>query len=311
MATVAFLGPRGTFSEEALLSRPELAAGEHLPARSIPEVFAAVERGDADLAIVPIENAIEGAVNVTLDTLAFESGLLIQDEVVLNIAMHLCARPGVDLGDIRSVVSIPIAAAQCREWLARQLPEAELAAANSTAEAAATVARSKAGPGKPARAAITTALAARLSGLSVLATDIEDHPENQTRFVVLGAGVPPPTGHDRTSIVVFQSQDRPGSLLDILAEFAARAVNLTKLESRPLKRGLGHYCFFMDCEGHVADDLVADVLRNLAAKHTVKFLGSYPVAAGSEGEAKRKAAGKAWKAANTWLDGVRSQVRDR
>jgi prephenate dehydratase len=306
MPTVAFLGPRGTFSEEALLARPELARSQHLPVRSIPEVFAAVDRGDAEIGIVPIENAIEGAVNVTLDTLGFESGLLIQDEVVVNVAMHLCARPGVELGAVKTVASIPIAAAQCREWLAQKLPDAQLAASNSTAEAAQTVARSK----SKTQAAITNRLAAEIYGLDVLASDIEDHPENQTRFVVLGRGVPAPTGHDRTSIVVFQSQDRPGSLLDILAEFAARAVNLTKLESRPLKRGLGHYCFFMDCEGHVAEGPVGDVLLSLQAKHSVKFLGSYPVAGGSEGEAKRKAAGKAWKAANAWLDAVRSQVRE-
>jgi len=306
---VAFLGPPGTFSEEALLSQPDLAAGELVPIRSIPEVIAEVDQARVDLAVVPIENAIEGSVTATLDTLAFEASpdLLIQREIVLPIDMHLCAPPGTRLADVTAVVSIPHATAQCRDWLSRKLPGVAVEAANSTAEAAQSVASGKA-KSKAVRAAISTALAAKLYGLEILAEDIEDHPDNETRFVVIGTGVPARTGHDKTTIVVFQSQDRPGSLLDILGEFAVRAVNLTKLESRPTKRGLGHYCFFMDCEGHISDELVADVLRNLAAKHTVRFLGSYP-AAGSEAGARRRAAGKAWRAASTWVDDLRSQVR--
>jgi prephenate dehydratase len=305
---VAFLGPPGTFTEEALLSQSDLAAGELVPIRSIGEVIGAVEAGDVELGIVPIENAIEGSVNLTLDTLGFETDphkVLIQREVVLAISLNLCAKPGTPLAAIRSVVSMPHAVAQCREWLAAKLPGVEVAAANSTAEAAQQVARSRAS----GRAAISTALAARLYGLEVLAGDVEDHPENETRFVVLGRGIPARTGHDKTTIVVFQSQDRPGSLLAILQEFAARAVNLTKLESRPTKRGLGNYCFFIDCEGHISDELVADVLRNLAAKHNVKFLGSYPVAGEAEGDARRQAAGKAWKTATAWVDDLRRQVR--
>jgi prephenate dehydratase len=316
---VAFLGPPGTFTEEALLSQPDLAAGELVPIRSIPEVIAEVDQGRVELAVVPIENAIEGSVNATLDTLAFESSpeLMIQREVVLPIDMHLCARPGTQLSDVTAVVSIPHATAQCREWLARKLPGVELRAANSTAEAARDVAEAQPAKGKTAKgakgaggttAAIATSLAAKLYGLDVLAADIEDHPDNETRFVVIGFGIPARTGHDKTTIVVFQSQDRPGSLLGILQEFAARAVNLTKLESRPTKKGLGNYCFFMDCEGHIDDELVADVLRNLAAKHEVRFLGSYP-AAGSEAAGRRRAAGKAWRAATNWVDDLRSKVR--
>ena len=302
---VAFLGPPGTFTEEALLSQADLAGGELVPIRSIADVISGVERGEADLGVVPIENAIEGSVNITLDTLGFDSELRIQREIVLAISLNLCAKPGTILSQVKSVVSMPHALAQCREWLAAKLPGVDVAAANSTAEAAQQVARSRAS----GRAAISTALAARLYGLDVLAADVEDHPENATRFVVLGRGIPARTGHDKTTIVVFQSQDRPGSLLAILQEFAARAVNLTKLESRPTKRGLGNYCFFIDCEGHIADELVADVLRNLAAKHTVKFLGSYPVAGEGEGEARRTAAGKAWKAASAWVDDLRAHVQ--
>ncbi|HEY0400196.1 MAG TPA: prephenate dehydratase [Acidimicrobiia bacterium] len=314
---IAFLGPPGTFSEEALLSQPDLAAGELVPIRSIPEVIAEVDQGRADMAVVPIENAIEGSVTATLDSLAFDSSLelVIQREVVLPIDMHLCARPGTELSDVTAVVSIPHATAQCREWLARKLPGVEIQAANSTAEAARDVAKDRPAKGKGkaqagggARAAISTSLAAKLYGLDVLAADIEDHPDNETRFVLIGYGIPARTGHDKTTIVVFQNQDRPGSLLGILQEFAARAVNLTKLESRPTKRGLGNYCFFIDCEGHISDELVYDVLRNLAAKHDVRFLGSYP-AAGSEAAGRRRAAGKAWRAATNWVDDLRSKVR--
>jgi prephenate dehydratase len=130
--------------------------------------------------------------------------------------------------------------------------------------------------------------------------------------VLVGRGVPAPTGHDKTSVVCFQRSDTPGSLLSILQEFAARAINLTKVESRPTKRGLGDYCFFMDFEGHVADEVVADALRNLAAKQAqVKFLGSYPVAGPAEdGVARRKAAGRAWKSAAAWVETLRAQIRE-
>lgn len=304
----AYFGPAGTFTEEALLSQSDLADGERLAFASVPDVIAAVERGEADGGVVPIENMIEGSVSVTLDTLAFDSDLLIQREIDLPVSLNLCARPGVALGELKTVVSFPHALAQCRGWLNKKLPNAEQRASHSTSDAAREVARSKRGD----MAAICNALAAELYGLEVLATDIEDHPENQTRFVLVGTGIPAPTGHDKTSVVCFQQKDRPGSLLGILQEFAARAVNLTKLESRPTKRGLGDYCFFIDCEGHVADEVVADALRNLSAKQgDVKFLGSYPVGGPVEaGVERRRAAGRAWKHAATWVEGLRAQIRD-
>ena len=303
---VTFFGPEGTFTEEALLSQPDLAALPRVPERTIPDVIAAVERGAYSVGVVPIENMIEGSVSITLDTLAFESELLIQREVDLPISLSFCVRPGVALSEIRSVLSYPIAIAQCRAWLARKVPLAEFQAANSTADAAREVARSKRPLG-----AICNPLAAQRYELEVVARDIEDHPENQTRFVVVGHGVPGPTGHDKTSIVVFQRADRPGSLLAILQEFAARAINLTKLESRPTKKSLGDYCFFIDLDGHIADELVADALRTVAAKQArVKFLGSYPVGGPQEaGVVKRRAATRAWRSASEWVDGIRTQVR--
>jgi prephenate dehydratase len=302
---VAFFGPSGTFTEEALLSQDDLAAGERVPYPSIPDVLAAVEGGSHELGVVPIENSIEGSVSITLDTLVFEHDLLIQREVDLPISLNLFAKPGTSLGDVTTVLSYPHAIAQCREWLSKKLPDASIEAANSTAEAAQRVARSK----KAGQAAIGNALAAEIYGLKKLAAEIEDHPENQTRFVVVGQGIPAPSGHDKTSIVCFQRSDRPGSLLGILQEFAARSLNLTKLESRPTKQSLGDYCFLIDFEGHVADELVADCMRSLVAKQArVKFLGSYPVA-GQDAHQRRTVAAKAWRDATKWVDNLRGQVR--
>jgi len=306
--TVAYFGPPGTFTEEALLTQPDLAEAKRSDQRSVPDVIGAVERGDYDVGLVPIENMIEGSVSVTLDTLAFDSELLIQREIDLPVSLQLCAKPGVSLSDVVTVVSFPHALAQCRGWLARKLPAAATRVALSTADAAREVSRSK----RADQAAICNRLAAELYGLEVLATEIEDHPENQTRFVLVGRGIPAPTGHDKTTIVCFQREDRPGSLLGILQEFAARAINLTKLESRPTKRGLGDYCFFIDCEGHIADELVADAFRNLAAKQAeVKFLGSYAVGGPLEaGVARRRAHSRAWKHAVAWVDELRAQIRE-
>jgi len=303
---VGFLGPHGTFAEEALLSQPDLAASEAVPFRDVPHVITAVERGDVDLGIVPIENSIEGSVNVTLDTLAFDTELLVQREVDLPVSLHLCAPKGTRMSDITTVVSHPNPLGQTRVWMSKHLPDAVPVAANSTAEAAQQVAKSR----KKGIASIGTLQGAEHAGLKVLASEIEDHPENQTRFVLVGHGIPVPTGHDKTSVVCFQRQDRPGSLLAILQEFAARAINLSKLESRPTKRSLGDYCFFIDFDGHIENELVADCLRNLyAGQARVKFLGSYPVA-GDEGHARRRAATKAWREASSWLDDLRAQVRD-
>ena len=210
------------------------------------------------------------------------------------------------MAGINRVVTIPVATAQCRSFLRKELAAATLLPANSTAEAA----RQVIDDGDSSCAAIGTALAAQIYGLEVLATDIEDHPENETRFVLLArSGVPAPTGHDKTSIVCFQHTDRPGSLHGILSNFSARNINLTKLESRPTKRGLGKYCFIIDLEGHVDDEVVADCLHDLYAELlTVKFLGSYP-AAGEHGAAIRRDAEAKWKAATEWIAALRSEVR--
>jgi prephenate dehydratase len=272
---LAYLGPPGTFTEEALLACPEAAGAELVPLGTVPDVVAAVESGDVDGGVVPIENSIEGSVNITLDTLAFDTeGVTIRREIVLPIRHALMARPGTKLGDIAAVVSHPHATAQCRRFLGEHLPGAELRAANSTAEAAKIV--SERGPIEP-WAAIGTALAAELYGLVVLAPDIEDRQENTTRFVLVGRDATGPTGDDKTSIVCFIEKDRPGSLLAILHEFADRQINLTKLESRPTKERLGEYCFFIDMEGHGGEPPVSHALDSLRTKVLdVRALGSYP-----------------------------------
>lgn len=304
---IAYLGPEGTFSEQGLLTQPDYAAMELVAFGSIPDVLRAVSRGDVEIGFVPIENAIEGSVNVTLDALIFDHELRMQREVVIPIVMCLLAPPGVRLADIERVVSIPVATAQCRGFLSEHLPGAIEVEASSTAQAAHDVALHADGR----TAAIGTSLAGKLNGLDVLAEDIEDHQGNETRFVaVTRSGVPAPTGHDKTSIVVFQDADRPGSLLAILQEFAARAINLTRLESRPTKRGLGDYCFIIDLEGHIGDELVADALRDLKSKHAdVLFLGSYH-AAGDHGPDVRREAASAWRAADAWLADLRGQIID-
>jgi prephenate dehydratase len=303
---VGYLGPEGTFTEQALLTQPDLAEAKLVPIPSIPGVLAATANGEVDYGFVAIENAIEGSVNITLDVLAFDTDLLIQREVVIPVELCLLALPGVGIADIATVQSFPHATAQCVRFLAESVPGVRVQATNSTAEAARLLAES----GDRTLAAIGTARAAEVYGLEVVAAGIEDHPGNATRFVVVAReGVPPETGHDKTSLVVFQRADAPGSLLSILQEFAARSINLSKLESRPTKRGLGDYCFLIDLEGHLDDEVVADALRNLKMKQAdVKFLGSYP-AAGEHGPAARAAADARWSAAVDWVEDLRSRIR--
>jgi prephenate dehydratase len=303
--SIAYLGPQATFTQQALLGQSDLAALESRPLSTISDVLVAVAEGEVDLGLVPIENAIEGSVTVTIDALAFDLDLLIQRELVIDVSLNLLGVKGATLDDIAEVSSYQVATAQCRKFLHESLPAAKVTAANSTAEAAEAVAAG----GDKAKAAIGTSLAAEVYGLDIVAAEVEDHPGNQTRFVVVAReGLARPTGHDKTSIAVFQRADVPGSLLSILQEFAARAINLSKLESRPTKKGLGDYCFLIDLEGHVDDELVADCLRDLKSKQAdVRFLGSYP-AAGDHGPALRRDTIAAWAEAADWVEGLRGQI---
>ncbi len=306
---IGFLGPEGTFTEEALLREPDYADGDILPLDSLADVLESVDRAEIDLGFVPLENAIEGTVRDIIDSLVFDFDLRIQREVVLDVHLHLMGTPGTSLGDVERVASIPVATAQCLRFLHERLPRATMVATNSTADAARLL-----GQGDPSMtdrptAAIAPRLAAKLYGLEILADDVEDHPDNQTRFVSLAkTGIPAPTGHDRTSIACFQSADHPGSLYAILGHFAARNINLTKLESRPTKQALGDYCFIIDFEGHVGDAVVGDCLADLHAELAgVKFLGSYP-AAGPRGEAIREEVDQSRRDAHSWMDGLRGEI---
>lgn len=301
---VSYLGPPGTFSEEALLGAEFTRVLEPVAAATIADAVALCENGEVDAAFLPIENSIEGSVNATLDDLVFSSDLLIQREVVLDVHLDLMATPGTALSAVAEVLSFPVAAAQCRHFLATELPRASLGFASSTAEAARLVAER----GRLDAAAIAPALSARLYGLEVLAHAVEDHKDNKTRFVLVAREtVPAPTGVDKTTVVCFQHADRPGSLHQIVGQFAARSLNMTRIESRPTKQALGDYCFVIDFEGHLADEVVGDCLRELHMElGEVKFLGSYPVA-GAHSRVS-DAIDAARQQADGWLASLRRKV---
>ena len=281
----AFLGPRGTFSEEAALGyvarRGDPVGGEDHPPRllpfsSIPALTAAVETGLATEALLPIENSIEGSVSTTLDLLIHETALRIVAEVVLPVRHFLVTAPGVGLEDVRVVASHPNALGQCRRFLERCLPDAAQVAALSTA-AAVQAAVAATGAESTGTAGIGTARAAELYGGAILAHDIQDTSANLTRFIALARRDAPPTGDDKTSIGFTVKANVPGALYGIMSELASEGIQMTKAESRPTKGGLGDYVFLVDIEGHREDATVARVLGRLRER-TARFweFGSYP-----------------------------------
>lgn len=272
----AFLGPVGTWAEEALNASAHLAQSEAVPYPTVTDVVDAVSRGEVARGVVPIENSLEGSVRVTLDILAFGvDNVQIVREIVLPIRHCLIARRRLPLEQIETILSHPHASAQCRKFLRAELPKAEVKAANSTAEAVRIVSESD-----EKWAAIGSRLAAEKYGCEVLNDAIEDYPGNQTRFVVLSREAAPEDLDEpyKTSIVCAIAHDQPGSLLQILQEFAFRDINLTKIESRPSKKGLGDYVFFIDMEGKKNDPAIASALECLGCKlASVKLLGTYPL----------------------------------
>nr|WP_276976410.1 prephenate dehydratase [Ferrimicrobium acidiphilum] len=271
---IAYLGPAGTFTEEALIEFMGTRPYDGIPRPTIEDVLTDVVIGSSDYGFVPIENSIEGTVTPTLDAMIFRFRLQIYAEYILPVRQQLIAAKGARLEDIHSVYSYSHALAQVGRFLRDRLPRAELHHTDSTAEAVRLVADAK----SDAIAAIGPKRAAELYGLDVLIADIDDHAANSTRFLLLNNDtIPRPTGDDKTSIVCFQVEDRPGSLLSILAEIASRGINLTKLESRPTKTGIGIYCFAIDFGGHIAERHVQEVITDLNRYlGHVKFLGSYP-----------------------------------
>jgi prephenate dehydratase len=304
---IAYLGPEGTFAEQALRTLPVAATATLQPMPGVPEAIEAVRAGAADAALVPLENSVEGAVPVTLDELASGEPLVITREVHLPVTFGLYGRPGTELESVKTVASHPHGLAQCRGWVRRTLPDAEMVPTLSTSEGAAAVARGD------HDAALCAALAGERQGLTALATNVGDNPDAVTRFVLLTRPGPPAerTGHDVTSLVAYISHDRTGALLEVLTEFAVRGINLTRIESRPTKERLGRYCFFLDCSGHVADARVGEALmglRRICAD--VRFLGSYPRDDDpARVESRPGTADVDFAAAAAWLDSVRQGAR--
>jgi prephenate dehydratase len=274
---VAYLGPRGTFTEDALLDAAGGGKLDPVPSPSVYAAIVAVLDGEADRALVPFENSIEGAVRTTLDTLAFDaSGVTIVGEHDFPVRHCLIAKHEVPLDRIEVVLSHPQASAQCARFIRESVPQADVRAALSTAEAVRLVSERE----RP-WAALGAASAASLYGCTILRDGVEDEPDNVTRFVwVAPEGVAASgRGPWRTSLVFSElGEDRPGALVEALGAFSDRGVNLTRIESRPRRRGLGRYMFFLDCDGALEDSDVAAAIEDLSSKaESVRVLGSYPI----------------------------------
>ncbi len=267
---IGFLGPVGTFSEEAAL---RYAPQDNLvPFPSIPAVAQAVASGAVEEGVVPIENSLEGSVTYTLDILIQEDRLSIRQEMVIPIEHCLMVKPGTQTEGIRTVYSHPQALAQCRGFLERCFPNADLVASLSTVAA---VEDMKADT-TPA-AAISPRRASELHGVHILSEGIQDNSSNATRFVVLAGADHPPTGRDKTSLCFSFQEDKPGLLYNAMGEFARRNVNLVKVESRPTKQSLGEYIFLIDCEGHREDPIVKEAIDSVRRQSSMlKIFGSYP-----------------------------------
>jgi prephenate dehydratase len=294
-----YFGPAGTFTHQALLTLPALGP-EPIPYATVGQALQAVRAGEVAAALVPIENSVEGGVSVTLDNLTYGDPLIITREVVLPVQFNLCGRPGSTLDGVRNILTHPHAAAQCRDWLALHLPGVAVTEGGSTAAAAAEVAD----PLSRFDAAICADVAGRMHGLTALAEGIADNPDAVTRFVLVSppGRLNPPTGADKTTMVLFMQDNHPGALLEILEQFASRGVNLCRIESRPTKRSLGDYCFSVDAEGHVDDARLAEALMGLhRICSDVVFLGSYPRADGTQPTVPAGTSNADYAAAAHWL----------
>lgn len=298
----AYLGPAGTFTQQALLTIPEVSTGELLPCAGVPAVAAAVRTGQARFGLVPLENSVEGPVSLTTDELVVGSPLRIVREVFLPVSFVVAAREPLALSDVSTLVSHPHAHGQVRNWVKANVPGAQIVVAGSTAEAAALVAQGE------YDAAVCARIAADNNALTVLAEQIEDTAGAVTRFALLTrpGALPEPTGNDRTTFVVHIRQEQPGALSGVLLELASRSINLTRIESRPWRERIGEYHFILECEGHVEDPRVGEAL---AALHRtcadVRFLGSYPRADRQNEELPADATDLAFAEAAEWIAAVR------
>lgn len=270
--SIGVLGPQGTYSEKAALlwSRGQPKASlVYFP--DFEEILVAVEEGRVDAGIVPVENSLEGAVTAVMDLL-LRLDVAIVGEVNLPIRHCLV---GQGQGEIKVILSHPQALAQCRQYLHEHFPGAEIRTTGSTSHAA------RLAQEFPEMAAIAGQEAAQRYGLKILAREIQDAEDNVTRFIVAGKSCAAPTGRDKTSLIIYLDKDRPGALYSILGEFASRSINLTRIESRPSRKGLGDYYFYIDLEGHMNDTALGEAIGAVKEKAAmVRVLGSYPRAAG-------------------------------
>jgi prephenate dehydratase len=300
----AYLGPEGTFTEAAVAGLRVDGPVRAVPYPSIGAVLAAVRSGEAERGVVPVESSVEGIVTATVDDLAKgKDDLLITAETQLGIEFALLARPGTALADVKTVGGHPQAQAQCRGWLAANLPSCEWVPQASNAEGARQVATGA------LDAALAGAFAAARYGLDVLAPSVHDRSNAVTRFLVVAprGKMPARTGADRSSLAAFLREDHPGALMEILTELAVRGVNLTTIQSRPTGDGLGSYFFYIDCEGHVDDTRVGEALVGLRrACARVRFLGSYPRSDGGRTNVRPGTSDQEFAEALAWLGRLRS-----
>lgn len=303
MPRIAYLGPPGTFTEQATRALTADFGAELVPSETVPLALDAVRDGDVMAAGVPVENSVEGSVSATLDALTSGTPLIAVGETVLPIRFHVLVRRGTVSEKVATVSSHPIALAQVRGWLGEHLPEAEVLVTSSTAAAAAAV------DAGDADAAVTAPVATEHYGtLEPLATDIADVTDALTRFLLVRTPgmLPEPTGADRTSIAVL-AHDEVGALTEVLAELSLRGINLSRIESRPTRDRLGEYRFFLDFDGHVADARVGDALTGLRRRcGDVRFLGSYPKADRIPSSVRPTASEQAFRSSMEWVERVRS-----
>ena len=305
MSRYGYLGPEGTFTSMALDAWGPATNAERAAFGSVDAALAALRAGDIDSAMVPIENSVEGGVSATLDALASGEPLVVVGEVLVPITFVLAAPAGIGLRDVRAVGTHSHAWAQVRGWMADTLPDAVYVPTLSTAAAAEGLEH---GP-QPYDAAVCAPAAARLHGLEVLAEDIGDLQAAVTRFVLVArpGRLPDPTGADKTTVVLFQREDHAGGLLALLEQFAARGINLTRLESRPTKDSMGSYCFSIDLEGHVVDERIGEALMGLKRICAeVRFLGSYPRADRQRASIAPLTSDDDFAVARDWLSGIRA-----
>jgi len=299
MSTYAYLGPAGTFTEAAL-QKITSTSDQLIPYANVTASLNAVRNGEAEFALVPIENSIEGVVARTLDELATGDPLVISGEVTLPVTFALMVKPGTIA--INSIATHPHSESQCRTYIAHHYPNIEVNLAASNAAAAEAVSRGE------FDAAIASSAAAALYGLMVVEENIGDNEGAVTRFVLVSkpGSHPAPTGHDRTSLAAFIGIDHAGALLEVLTEFAVRGVNLTFIQSRPTGRELGHYHFIIDAEGHIDEARVGDALTGLRRIcEDVRFLGSYPRADNMAPTTPRNMSDKSFSESRKWLNEVR------